>query len=126
MDKMRIDKWLWVARFFKTRQIAQDHIALGRVLLDGQRMKASREIKVGDKLCVERSDEKFNLTIRALAPTRGSATVAQTLYEETEESVLERVRLKEIKKIMLEPSQTIEKGRPTKKNARLLKAFREQ
>ena len=86
MDSIRIDKWLWAARFFKTRSVAQEAVGLGRVLLGGARVKASRDVKVGDKLEIRRGDEVFTVYVEGLSSTRGPAPVAQKLYRETDES----------------------------------------
>ena len=96
MVAMRIDKWLWAARFFKTRSIAQAEVGLGRVLLAGQRLKPSRDVKVGDCLVIHRGDETFVVYVEGLSNTRGPATEAQKLYRETEESRWSRESRKEI------------------------------
>ena len=82
MESIRIDKWLWAARFFKTRSIAQDEVSLGRVLLGGSRIKPSREVRVGDRLEIHRGDEVFTIFVEALSNQRGPAQQAQTLYRE--------------------------------------------
>lgn len=123
MDAVRIDKWLWAARFFKTRSIAQDALSLGRVLLDGQRLKASREVKVGDCLRITRGDETLEVIVKALSSVRGPASEAQKLYDETLESLQKRERLKQNRLYAPEPSLTIEKGRPTKRQGRQLRAL---
>lgn len=122
---MRLDKWLWAARFFKTRSIAQDALGLGRVLIDGQRAKPSRDVKPGMTLAIERGDEKFTVVVAALSNQRRGAKEAALLYEETPESLARRQMLKDRMKFAYEPARSIPKGRPTKKDARLLKAFRE-
>ena len=96
MDSMRIDKWLWAARFFKTRTLAQDEVGLGRVLLNGQRMKPSRDVRIGDRLEIRRGDEIFKVTVEGLSGQRGPASEAQKLYRESEESRLSREQRKEI------------------------------
>ena len=121
LERIRIDKWLWAARFFKTRSLAQDAVELGRVRLDGQRLKPSREVKCGDRLQVERGDERFDIVIRALSSVRGPATVAQTLYEETPESKARRDQQAAMRKLAFEPAHTIARGRPTKRDARLIR-----
>lgn len=126
MESIRIDKWLWAARFFKTRSIAQDEVSLGRVLIAGSRAKPSREVRVGDRLEIRRGEECFTVYVEALANQRGPAKEAQKLYRETEESRLAREAAAAARKVAFEPSSTIEKGRPTKRDARLLKRFREQ
>lgn len=86
LESIRIDKWLWAARFFKTRSIAQEAVELGRVRLNDQRLKPSREVKPGDRLTVERGDERFDIFVEKISTVRGPAPVAQTLYRETDES----------------------------------------
>ena len=86
MDEMRIDKWLWAARFFKTRSAAQEEVSLGRVLVDGSRAKPSRSIRPGNLLEIRRGEEVFKVYVEGLSNTRGPAAVAQKLYRETQES----------------------------------------
>lgn len=86
MDEMRIDKWLWAARFFKTRSAAQEEVSLGRVLVDGSRAKPSRSIRPGNLLEIRRGEEVFKVYVEGLSHTRGPAAVAQKLYRETQES----------------------------------------
>ena len=83
LQAVRIDKWLWAARFFKTRTLAQEAVELGRVRLDGSRVKSSREVRPGDRLEITRGEEKFTVYVEALSTARGPAAVAQTLYRET-------------------------------------------
>ena len=87
---MRVDKWLWAARFFKTRSLAKAAIEGGKVQLDGQRVKVSREIAIGDQLTIRQGWDEREITIRSLSDQRGPAAVAQTLYEESEDSVARR------------------------------------
>lgn len=126
MDALRIDKWLWAARFFKTRSIAQEEVSLGRVLLNGVRAKPSREVKPGDRLEIHRSGEVFHIYVEALSNQRGPAEVAQKLYRETPESLSARLAAKERRKIAFEPADTIRFGRPTKREGRKLRALREE
>lgn len=86
MDKIRLDKWLWAARFYKTRSLAKQAVETGKVDIGGQRAKPSRAVKVGDELQVQRGDERFQVRVLALSAQRGSASVAQTLYLESDES----------------------------------------
>lgn len=123
---MRLDKWLWAARFFKTRSMAQDALGLGRVLIDGQRAKPSRDVKPGMTLTIERGDEKFTVVVTALSNQRRGAKEAALLYEETPESLARRQILKERMRFAYEPARTIPKGRPTKKDARRLRALQEE
>lgn len=90
IDDVRLDVWLWAARFFKTRALAKHAIETGKVALAGQRAKPSRAVRVGDALDVQRLDERFEIEVLALASVRGPASVAQTLYRESESSKLAR------------------------------------
>ena len=90
MDKLRIDKWLWAARFYKTRSLASEEIAKGRVQVNAQPAKPSREVKPGDTVTVRNGPVSKTVTVRALSDVRGPAPVAQTLYEETPDSLRER------------------------------------
>jgi ribosome-associated heat shock protein Hsp15 len=89
-DEVRLDRWLWAARFFKTRAVAQQAIAGGHVHLNGQRVKAARAVRPGDRLAITRGEERFELQVLALAARRGPASVARGLYEETEASLAAR------------------------------------
>ena len=121
LASIRIDKWLWAARFFKTRSLAQEAVELGRVRLAGQRLKPSRDVKPGDRLTVERGEERFEIFVEKISVVRGPAPVAQTLYRETDESREKRERASEMRKIAMEPASAIAKGRPTKRDARLIR-----
>lgn len=119
---VRLDKWLWAARFFKTRTLSQDNIELGRVRINGVRLKASKDIRVGDQLEIIRGEERFVVVVKALSSKRGSATVAQTLYEETPESLEARTRIKENSRLMPMPGSDYH-GRPTKRDGRKIRQF---
>lgn len=123
MDRLRIDKWLWAARFFKTRALAQEAIALGRVRIGGERLKPAREARVGETLNIARGEEHFEVVVCALSGQRGPATVAQTLYQETAASAAERARRAELHRLAAEPASDI-KGRPTKREGRELRRLR--
>ena len=99
-EKLRVDRWLWAARFFKTRSLAKSAIENGKIELNGNRIKASKEIAQGDLLSVRRGDTVQVVKVLALTDKRGSATIAQGLYEETEQSILERAIVTEKKKII--------------------------
>jgi ribosome-associated heat shock protein Hsp15 len=92
LAKVRVDKWLWAARFFKTRSLAKAAIEGGKVQLDGQRVKVSREITTGDRLTIRQGWDEKSITIVALSDQRGPATTAQALYAESEESIARRER----------------------------------
>ena len=92
MERLRVDKWLWAARFYKTRSIAKTAIEGGKVHLDGQRVKVSREISIGEHLTVKQGWDEKEIVVKALSDQRGPAPIAQTLYEETPESIERRER----------------------------------
>ena len=112
---MRLDKWLWAARFFKTRTLAVEAIDGGRVSVNGERSKPAKELKVGDRVSIRRPPFEHVVTVRELSDKRGPATVAATLFEETEESRARRTVLAAEMKSLPQPRF---KGRPTKKTRR--------
>ncbi|HEX8957454.1 MAG TPA: RNA-binding S4 domain-containing protein [Burkholderiaceae bacterium] len=116
-DSVRIDKWLWAARFFKTRSMAAHAVENGRVRLDGERVKPARAVKSGMLLDVDNGSTRWEVKVLALAEVRGSAAVAQTLYAETEQSIAKRQMLAEDRRFFHEPGAAI-KGRPTKRDRR--------
>ncbi len=118
MDSVRIDKWLWAARFFKTRSIATDEVNKGHVLLAKQTIKPSRDLRVGDTLTVWQAKIPRTITVKGLSAVRGPAPVAQTLYEESEESIRMRLTLQEHRRLHAEPAQALSHGRPTKRDRR--------
>ena len=120
MERLRIDKWLWAARFYKTRSLATDEIDKGRVAVNGQEAKPAREVKVGDTVSMRREGVTRTVVVKGVSDVRGPAPVAQQLYEETPESVEERTRAAEQRRYAREPSLSIEHGRPTKRGRREL------
>lgn len=116
---MRLDKWLWAARFFKTRSLAQQAIGAGRVKLNGGRVKPSHALNVGDAIAVRVSDFEWQVKVRVLSDKRGPAGQARKLYEEGDASRAERQRRMDLRRWGTEPSSTL-KGRPTKRDRRLL------
>ncbi len=118
LDRLRIDKWLWAARFYKTRGLAVDDLLLGRVEVNGQGAKPSRELKVGDTVSVRRESVARVVVVRGLSAQRGPAPVAQKLYEETPESLAAREKAAEQRRYAREPALSIEQGRPTKRGRR--------
>lgn len=120
MEKVRIDKWLWAARFYKTRTLAAEEIALGRVQVNGQDVKPARELKPGDTVRLRQGQVERTVVVRALSGTRGPAPVAQALYDETAESIAERQRHAEQRRLAPEPALAQEHGRPTKRERRNL------
>ena len=118
--RVRLDKWLWAARFYKTRALAAEDISHGRVSINGQVAKASREPKLGDLVQMRQGPVLRVVQVLALSSTRGPAPVAQALYAETPESLAARARAAEARRLGAEPAATIEQGRPTKRNRREL------
>lgn len=118
MEKMRIDKWLWAARFFKTRSLATDEVNLGRVHMDGHAIKPSRDVRVGDLLTVWQAKIPRQVVVKGLSEQRGPAPVAQQLFEETAESQQLRAATAEQRRLSPEPALAIERGRPTKRDRR--------
>jgi len=119
---VRLDKWLWAARFFKTRSLAADEIDHHRVQVNGQNAKASREVRVGDRISVRQGDcpALREVQVLGLSDMRGPAPVAQQLYEETPESQAARTEWAANRRFLAEPAQSIEQGRPTKQDRRQL------
>ena len=119
MDSVRIDKWLWAARFFKTRSLATQAVESGRVRLADERIKPARNVKPGDSLRIDNEGGRFDVVVTGLADKRGPASVAQGLYQETADSVARREVASEERRLFHEPALAI-KGRPTKRDRRLL------
>jgi ribosome-associated heat shock protein Hsp15 len=119
---MRLDKWLWAARFFKTRSLAQQAIAAGRVKLGDVRVKASHLVKLADSLAIRVGDFEWHIVVKALSDKRGPAEQARTLYEETAASRAERQRRQDLRRWGAEPAAAL-KGRPTKRDRRTLERF---
>jgi len=121
-DRTRIDKWLWAARFFKTRSIATDAVDTGKVLVNGARVKPARALKVGDELRVRTPSAEFTVFVQALNTRRGSPVNAAKLFIETEDS---RRRREETKLLRLEPHpEAHTRGRPTKRTRRMIHKLR--
>jgi ribosome-associated heat shock protein Hsp15 len=118
MDPVRIDKWLWAARFYKTRSLAADEIDKGRVLVNQQPVKPARELKVGDSVELRHGAVTRTVIVRDLSGQRGPAPVAQQLYEETAASRQAREKVAEERRLGTEPAHSIEQGRPTKRDRR--------
>ena len=123
MARVRMDKWLWAARFFKTRSIAARACELGRIESNGQPAKAAREVHVGDRLQVKNDSGEFQLEVLQLSEIRGPAAVAQTLYCETAESRESRLKLAEERKAMPHFEASRE-GKPSKRNRREIARLR--
>jgi ribosome-associated heat shock protein Hsp15 len=118
--RVRLDKWLWAARFCKTRGLAAEEITKGRIEVNGQPAKASREVREGDLIAIRHPQQPRTVLVKGLSLVRGPAPVARQLYEETAESVLQRAKLAEQRRFGTEPAQSIEQGRPTKRDRRRL------
>lgn len=120
LERQRIDKWLWAARFYKTRALAVAEIERGRVQLGGQGTKPAREVKRGDVVCVRQGFMVREVVIKGLSPTRGPAPLAQQLYEETAASIAARDQAAAARRLAPEPAHAIAQGRPTKRDRRAL------
>ena len=121
---MRIDKWLWAARFFKTRSAAQQAVEGGRVKLNGERTKPARDLKAGDTLLIHIGAYEWLVTVARLTDRRGPASVARTLYEEDPASYAKRQEQVANRRLMSEPAAE-RHGRPTKKEQRQLERWRQ-
>jgi len=119
---VRIDKWLWAARFFKTRSLAQQAIAAGRVKLGGARVKPSHLVKPSDSLAIRVGDLEWQIVVSALSDKRGPAEQARKLYQETDASRAERERRHDLRRWGAEPASAL-KGRPTKRDRRRIEDF---
>lgn len=120
MDSTRIDKWLWAARFFKTRSLATDEVNKGHVQMAQHDIKPSKDIRAGDVLTIWQAKVPRTVVVKGVSDQRGPASVAQQLYEETPESIAKRANMAEHKRLAAEPAHTIEHGRPTKRDRRAL------
>jgi ribosome-associated heat shock protein Hsp15 len=118
-DNVRIDKWLWAARFFKTRSLATDAVDRGRVRIGGEPIKPARTVKLDDKLSIDNGSDRWEVVVQAISGVRGAAPVARTLYRETEDSLQRRAHDQEARRLFPEPGSSI-KGRPTKRDRRAL------
>ena len=118
--KLRLDKWLWAARFCKTRALATDEIGKGRVRVNEQVVKPARELKVGDRVELRQGVVLRTVVVRGLSAVRGPAPVAQALYEETPASIAAREAVAERRRLAPEPAAAIDQGRPTKRDRRQL------
>ena len=119
MDNVRIDKWLWAARFFKTRSMAADAVERGRVRIAGEPVKPARAVKVNDQIVIDNGSDRWEVIVAAISDKRGPAPVARELYFETDESIAKRENDKTARRLFPEPSMDI-KGRPTKRDRRAI------
>ena len=120
MDSIRIDKWLWAARFYKTRSVATDAIQRGWVQVADHDVKPSREVRVGDVVKLIQAKVPRTVVVKGISATRGAAPVAQQLYEETADSVTRRQQMAEQNRLSPEPALALTQGRPTKCDRRAL------
>jgi len=116
--KYRLDKWIWAARFFKTRALATEAASKGRVKVNGALAKPGREVRLGDSIEMLVQQSTWTVKVLALSNVRGSATIAQALYKEDAESLKRRLDAQDSRKLTPEPAETIRDGRPTKRNRR--------
>jgi len=121
---VRVDKWLWAARFFKTRALSSESVKGGHVSLNGMRTKPAKEVKIGDVLVIKKGLEVFEITVLALAEKRGSASIAQSLYQESANSMQARANLREQQKNHA-ASAPSPKKRPDKKSRRHIIQFKQ-
>lgn len=124
LEKQRLDKWLWAARFYKTRGLACDEIQRNRIDVNDHTAKPARELKVGDRVTLRQGPVTRTVVVNALLPMRGPAPVAQTMYQETEESLQHNAAQREARRLAPEPAHSIEQGRPTKRERRHLEQTR--
>ncbi|MER2624922.1 MAG: RNA-binding S4 domain-containing protein [Accumulibacter sp.] len=122
LERMRIDKWLWAARFYKTRSLAAQAVAAGHVRLDGHTLKPAREIRCGDLLEITFGDQTWKIAVNGLSDQRRPAAEAQQLYEESSESRARRAAQREVRQLAPVPGSDL-RGRPTKKARRQIKGF---
>lgn len=118
MEKLRIDKWLWAARFYKTRSLAVEEIDKGRVRINEVEAKPAREVKVGDTVTLRQGPVMRTLIVQGISNQRGAAPIAQQLYAETEESLRLKAAAAEQRRLGQEPASSLEHGRPTKRDRR--------
>lgn len=125
LNSERIDKWLWASRFFKTRSLAQEAIELGRVRVNGERVKPAKEVKLSDRLEIHRGEDIYEVLVAGFNLQRGPAATAQLMYMETEAGRLRREQNAQMRKLAVEPAMDrTTKGRPTKREGRELRKVR--
>lgn len=124
VEKTRIDKYLWATRFYKTRSLASEELGKGRIKINGQVAKASRDVKAGDQIDLLRTGLVTVIDVLQVSEQRGGAPQAQTLYQETPESIAARDKAQDIRRFTHEPATTISQGRPTKRDRRSLEQAR--
>lgn len=122
-NPLRLDKWLWAARLYKTRTLAAHAVALGRVTVNGQAVKASRELHVGDRIGIRQAGYQQEIAVLLLRAQRGGAALARTMYAETAASLAAREAALQRRRLAPEPALGAEQGRPTKRDRRALAAW---
>ena len=120
--RVRLDKWLWAARFFKHRTQATEAVDGGKIQLNAMRVKPARDVKIGDRVDIQIADSRYTVIVRGIAEKRGSATIAQGLYEETPESIAAREAGREERRLAATPGADLH-GRPTKRDRRQIGRF---
>ena len=120
MERLRIDKWLWASRFYKTRSLAADEIDKGRVSVNGVGVKPSKELKVGDAVEIQMGPVSRHVIVTSLTDKRGSAPLAALMFSETEASLAKRLAAAEQRRLAPEPALSLAQGRPTKRDRRTL------
>lgn len=121
-DRVRLDKWLWAARFYKHRTLATEAVDGGKIQLNGIRVKPAKEVKIGDTVDIQLAETHFKVVVKGIADKRGSAPVAQGLYEETADSIAARQNQKEQRQLAATPGADLH-GRPTKRDRRQMGRF---
>ena len=123
LDAVRLDKWLWAARLYKTRTLAAQDVVRGRVTVNGQPAKPGRELHVSDRLSLQQPGFRQDLTVLKLSLQRGNATVARTMYAESPESLVAREKVQQQRRLAPEPAAALAEGRPTKRDRRALASW---
>jgi len=126
VERVRVDRWLWAARFFKTRAVATEAVLAGRVRLNGDRVKPAKDVRAGDVVEVRIGETRWTVVVRQIAEKRGSARIAAALYEETAESRAERERAAAERRLSRPPGAGLGGPRPTKQDRRRIEALRRQ
>ena len=121
-ERVRLDKWLWAARFFKHRSLATEAVDGGKIQLNGIRVKPAKDVKIGERVVIQIADSRYTVIVRGIAEKRGSATIAQGLYEETPESIAAREAGHEERRLAATPGADLH-GRPTKRDRRQIGRF---
>jgi ribosome-associated heat shock protein Hsp15 len=123
LDSMRLDKWLWAARLYKTRTLAAQEVARGRITVNGQPAKASRELHLGDRLGLQQPGYRLELSVLLLSLQRGNAKIARTMYAESLESLAAREKAQQQRRLAPDPAAALAQGRPTKRDRRALASW---